>query len=205
MPRDHSTRKATPEELEAEVAELRAENAELRTEIAELHELIALNDHMRRIQSDYAHKGWSRLAVVDREKQRVERLAKEFAEGLDHYVQTRDATAVVKAALALLRYQPWPTCDTRKWFAAAQKVARETKGPGPEPKVPLGVVARFLAEGLRGRALVHRICNEMGPDVDERAVWSAIKRYKKFTEKGLSFLLELTEDGRILVTSMGTY
>jgi hypothetical protein len=190
-------------ELEAEVAELRAESARLQSgalppyvaahleNLARIGIMVAAD-----IKSSYLARAcrWL-LRTLDEDHPIGDVIA--AAVVVAWHWGERDRDLLLRQVKAFKRREPkWSSVE--EWFS---RVCEEAKGRGRPPEVPQVMVVSLMEEGLRGSALVRKICDETG--VDERTAWRAIARRKR--QNGMVYLLKRDADGQILVRALPPY
>jgi hypothetical protein len=114
--------------------------------------------------------------------------------------------ARLRAELAALRRRlrrRWTKAATRRWFEAGIAEARKRdreRHRGHDVKVPLTIVAKVEAEGVyMGKQLAAEVARLAHADV--RTAYRALDRWRKFKTSGIVFLVELDEQGRLVVTT----
>jgi hypothetical protein len=113
--------------------------------------------------------------------------------------------ARLREQLAVLLRRPrrrWTRAATKRWFNAGLAAARERdkeRHRGNKPKVPMVLIGKLEAAGWQGEALAAEAARLAHADV--RTAYRALDRWREFKASGMVFLIELDEQGQLVVTT----
>jgi hypothetical protein len=178
--------------LLAEVARLlerlhavEAKAAELLSENTALHDLVALRESLSEILSAHAPKSWSRRAVIDAEKRRVEQMTAALRDAIDQ----GDAHAMADALYVIYRHAP---------ATVPPQVLRVNLPRGPRQKVSASVIARIEREysGKPDKVLISEIMNAC--DVGHTTAWRALNWWRMLKRSEYKAVVDKDLDGRLV-------